>query len=436
MRTRMRGLLVAGLLLAVPVAAPASAAMDIVEVTSPGGITAWLAEDHTVPIVALDAVVLGGAALDPEGREGAMALMAGLLTEGAGARDVTAFAAAAEEIGAGFGIDAGRDAVHISAQVLAKSVDPAFDLLGAALHAPRFDTEPTARLRGAMLANLAQDALDPDAVASRAAAAALFPDHPYGRAPTLASVQAIGEADIRAAWRSGLVRDRLTVAVAGAISPEALAPLLDRLFADLPQSDRPLPGPAEPRLGGGLTVVGLDAPQSVIRFAQPGIALDDPDLLPAMALDQIVGGGFGSRLTTELRERRGLTYGVETWLDTDPRAPLYGGGLSTANGTAAEAVRLVREEFARIAAEGVTEAELADAKRFLTGAYPLRFVGTDAIAGQLLGIQRAGLGRDYPARRNALVDAVTAADVTRVAQRIIRPKSLTFLVVGRPEGLE
>lgn len=433
MRARLRGLLAAGLVL---LAAPAAAAVEIVEVTSPGGITAWLAEDHTVPIVALDATILGGAALDPVGREGAMALMAGLLTEGAGERDATAFAAAAEEIGAGFGIDAGRDALHISAQVLAEAVDPAVDLLVDALHAPRFDAESMARLRGIMQANLAQDALDPDAIAGRALAAALFPDHPYGRQPTVASLGAITGADLRAAWRSGLVRDRLEVSVAGAISPEALAPLLDRLFADLPLSDTPLPGPAVPRLGGGVTVVGIDAPQSVVRFAQPGIALDDPDLLPAMVLDQIIGGGFGSRLTTELRERRGLTYGVGTWLDTDPRAPLYAGSLSSANETAAEAVRLVRQEFARIAAEGVTEAELADAKRFLTGAYPLRFVGTDAIAGQLLGIQRAGLGRDYPTRRNALVEAVTAEDVARVARRIIVPEDLTFLVVGRPEGLE
>lgn len=433
MRLRMRGLFAAGLLL---LAAPAEAAPEIVEVTSPGGITAWLAEDHTVPIVALDADVLGGTALDPEGREGVMALMAGLLTEGAGEREATAFAAAAGEIGAGFSLDAVRDAIHISAQMLAESTGPAVALLADALQAPRFDAEPFARVRNAMQANLAQEALDPDSVASRAAAAALFPDHPYGRSPTPASLDAIGAADLRAAWRSGLVRDRLTVAVAGAISPEALAPLLDRLFAELPLSDRPLPGPVVPRLGGGVAVVGMDAPQSVIRFAQPGIALDDPDLLPAMVLDQIVGGGFGSRLTSELRERRGLTYGVATWLDTDPRAPLYAGGLSTANGTAAEAVRLVREAFARIAADGVTEAELADAKRFLTGAYPLRFVGTEAMAGQLLGIQRAGLGRDYPDRRNALVEAVTAADVARVARRIIRPGSLTFLVVGRPEGLE
>ena len=433
MRTGMRNLLAAGLML---LAGPAAAATDIVEVTSPGGITAWLAEDHTVPIVALDAAILGGTALDPEGREGAMAMMAGLLTEGAGTRDATAFAAAAEETGVSFGFDAGADVIGISARFLTETLDPAVDLLGEALHAPRFDAEPVARARGILQANLAQDALDPDTIASRSFAAALYPDHPYGRATSAASLGAITEADLRAAWRSGLVRDRLTVAVAGAISPEALAPLLDRLFADLPLSDTPLPGPAVPRLGGGVTVVGVDAPQSVVRFAQPGITLDDPDLLPAMVLNQIIGGGFGSRLTTELRERRGLTYGVSTWLQTDPRAPLYAGGLSSANETAAEAVRLVRQEFARIAADGVTEAELADAKRFLTGAYPLRFVGTEAIAGQLLGIQRAGLGRDYPARRNALVEAVTAEDVARVARRIIRPEALTFLVVGRPEGLE
>jgi zinc protease len=313
------------------------------------------------------------------------------------------------------------------------------ELLRAALEEPRFDEDAVERVRGQLLSSLRSDETDPDRIAGRAFYAQAFAGHPYASPVdgTLQSVGGLDAADVRAAHRAALVRDRLMLAVVGDITPEELAPLLDEVFGGLPESGTPLPPVAEARAPGTVSVIDLDIPQSVVVFGHGGIARDDPDFIPAFVLDHIIGGGgFGSRLMNEVRERRGLTYGIYTYLAPDDFGWLYLGRFSSANARAGEAIGLVREEWARVAAEGVTEQELEDAKRFLTGAYPLRFDGNSRIAEQLLGLQTAGLGLDYVNERNDLVEAVTLEDIRRVAARLLHPERLTFVVVGRPEGVE
>src|SRR5690606_12092040 len=197
-------------------------------------------------------------------------------------------------------------------------------------------------------------------------------------------------AALREAHRAALVRDRMTVAVVGDITAAEAGPMLDRLFGDLPVGGPPLPLPAQPATAGALSVIDLDIPQSMVLFGHAGIARDDPDFVPAFVMNHILGGGgFGSRLTEELRERRGLTYGISTSLATNDYGPMVIGRFSSANARVADALAIVREEWLRMAGEGVTEAELEAAKRYLTGAYPLRFDGYGRIAGQLLALQMA-----------------------------------------------
>lgn len=433
---RAAAALVGALLL---VAAPARAQIDIVPVTSPGGITAWLYEDHTIPIVTLEGSFRGGAALEPAEEAGVTALMASLLAEGAGGRDATAFAEAVEDLAASFSFSAGADGVSISATTLKENLDPAFALFRDALVEPRFDAEALARGRARQLATLRSDASNPNRVASRAFWAAAFPDHPYATpADGLPeTVEALDRDAVLAAHGRALTRDRLMLAVVGAISPEELAPLLDRVFGDLPAEGPPLPDPAEAAIAGMVEVIDLAIPQSVVIFGHRGIPRDDPDFIPAFVMDHILGGGgFGSRLTEEIRERRGLTYGIYTYLAPNDLGWLYLGGFSTANDRVAEAIDLVRAEWARFAEEGASEEELDRAKRFLTGAYALRFDGNARIASQLLGLQTAGLGIDYVNERNDLVEAVTREDIARVAARILDPEALSFVIVGRPEGLD
>jgi zinc protease len=158
--------------------------------------------------------------------------------------------------------------------------------------------------------------------------------------------------------------------------------------------------------------------------------------MAAFVLNHILGGGgFASILMEEVREKRGLAYGAYSYLSTLDRAGLWIGGTGTANERVAESLAVIREQWARVATEGVTADQLDRAKRYLTGAYPLRFDSNGAIAGILVGLQRDGFPIDYPERRNALVEAVTLEDVQRVAARWLKPESLFFVVVGQPQGV-
>lgn len=417
----------------------AAAQIEIQEVTSPGGITAWLYEEHTVPMIAIDASFAGGPALDPEGREGALTLMAGLLEEGAGEYDAIAFAEAREEIAAGMSFGTSRDGVEVSARFLTSELEASAALLRTALLEPRFEERAFERVRAQLLASLAADAENPEIIARRAFLERAFAGHPYGRPAdgSIESVRGLTREDMVRAHRDALVRERLTVAVVGDITAERLGPLLDELFADLPASGPPLPEVADPALAGDLEVIEVDVPQSVVVFGQPGIARDDPDFLTAFVVDYVFGGGgFGSRLTQEVREERGLTYGIYTYLFPGDYGWLYQGSFSSANGRVAEAIGIVRDEWRRLRDEGITQAELDAAKRYLTGAYPLRFVGSGQIAAQLLGIQLAGLGMDYVNERNAMIEAVTLEEANRVARELLDPEALSFVVAGQPEGLE
>ncbi|TDL76018.1 insulinase family protein [Palleronia sediminis] len=419
-------------------ALPARAAVEVEQITSPGGIDAWLVEDHSLPFVALELRFRGGAALDRPGRAGAVNLMTGLLEEGTGDLDAQGFAGARDALAASYDFDAGNDSVSVSARWLSETQDEAVSLLRRALVEPAFTEDSIDRVRDQVLSGLARDATDPGAIARRSFDAMAFPDHPYGTPVEgmVASVGGLTRDDIVQAHADTLVRDRAYIAATGDITADELGRVLDTLLGDLPAtSPADLPGAAEWSLDPGISVIDYAVPQSVILFGHEGIARDDPDFFAAYILNEIVGGGgFNSRLMEEVRVKRGLTYGVGSYLLPLDHAAMLMGQASSANDSAAEAVEVIADEWAR-AAEGVTEDELEAAKRYLTGAYPLRFDGNARIAGILVGMQLDGLPADYIETRNDEIEAVTLEDIRRVAERIFRPEDLSFVVVGQPEGL-
>jgi len=239
-----------------------------------------------------------------------------------------------------------------------------------------------------------------------------------------------------AAHHGALARDRLYVAAVGDISPAELGAALDHLLGDLPATGAALPGRADYGLTPGVVVQDFPTPQSVVLFGHQGITRDDPDFFAAYLLNEILGGGrFSARLMTELREKRGLTYGVSTFLVPMDQAELVMGQFAADNDKVAQATLLVRESWAALARDGVTAEELAAAKTYATGSYPLRFDGNGPIARILVGMQIQHLPIDYAATRNARINAVTLADIKRVAARLLQPEALHFTVVGQPVGL-
>jgi len=423
---------------ALMLAAPAEA-VEIQEVTSPGGIEAWLVEDHSIPFTALELRFRGGASLDAPGKRGAINLMTATIEEGAGDLDAQGFAEAREALAASYRFSVGDDTLSVSTRMLTENRDAAVDLLKLALTEPRFDEDAVERVRGQVLSGLQSDAQDPGTLAGRAFDALAFGAHPYATAPdgTLESVAALTREDIMDAKARTIARDRVVVSAVGDITAEDLGLLLDTLLADLPETGAPLPEEAEMGLTGGVTVVDFDTPQSVVVFGHEGLKRDDPDFFPAYILNQILGGGgFSSRLMQEVREARGLTYGVYSYIVPRDHAETWQGSFASSNDRVAEAIEVVRAEWVKAAEGGVTEAELEAAKTYLTGSYPLRFDGNGQIADILVGMQLDDLPADYVNTRNVEVEAVTLEDIARVAAERLHPDGLRFVVAGRPVAVE
>ncbi|WP_300032595.1 pitrilysin family protein [uncultured Roseobacter sp.] len=420
-------------------ALPAAAAVDIKEVKSPGGLTAWLVEDHSIPFAALEIRFRGGASLEAEDKRGAIALMTYLLDEGAADMDARAFTRASESLATSIGFDISDDELSVSARFLTENREASVALLRAALLEPRFDQDAIDRVRAQVVAGIKSDSKDPNAIARRTMDQIVWGDHPYATSldGTEESLAALTREDLVAAHAAVLARDRIYIGAVGDITPEELSELIDGLLGDLPETGAPMPPRAEVDIPGGVTVVPFETPQSVALFGHAGIAQSDPDYFTAAVLNQVLGGGsFESRLMTEVREKRGLTYGVYSYLAPRDLGEVYMGSVSSANDRIAEAIEVIRSEWKRAAEEGVSQKELEDAKTFMTGAYPLRFDGNGRIARIIVGMQMLGLPIDYIPTRNDKVEAVTLEDVKRVAGELLDPEGLHFVIVGQPEGIE
>ena len=430
-------LLLALVFLTLPAIAPARAAVKIQEVTSPGGITAWLVEDYAVPIIAVRFAFSGGSVQDPAGKEGLSNLMTGLFDEGAGDLEADAFQERLDEVGAEMSFDARRDAVYGSMRMLAEARDEAFGLLRLAVTAPRFDAGPIERIRAQIVTGIQRDMRDPNVLGRDEFARALYGDHPYARRSdgTAETLAAITADDLHALHSRTFARGNLDIAVVGAIDAETLKTELDRVFGDLPQEPTLEPvGKAELHLAQ-LVRYDYPLPQATLQLVYPGIERDDPGFFAAFLMNHMLGGGtFSSRLFDEVREKRGLAYGVGSALITSDHADMLMIGTSTRADRAQETLGVIRDVVSQMAEDGVSEEELARAKTYLVGAYAINNLGSSSsVASTLVELQKDKRGIDYIERRTALIEAVTADEVKAAAARLLNAEP-AVLVIGPAEG--
>jgi zinc protease len=429
-------LLLAIVFLTLPALATARAAVEIQEVTSPKGIKAWLVEDHAVPIVSIRFAFGGGSTQDPAGKEGLANLMTGLFDEGAGDLDSNAFQEKLDDVGAEMGFEASRDFVYGSMRMLADQKDEALDLLRLAIETPRFDAEPIDRIRSQIVSGIVASAKDPETAAQFAWAKALYGEHPYSRRDegTEKSLAAISADDLRAFHKRLFARGNLTVAVVGAIDTKTLAPQLDRLFGDLP-AEPSLQNVASvvPKLGQEIRIP-YDLPQATLQLAYAGIERNDPQFFAAYLMNHILGGGsFTSRLFSEVREKRGLAYSIDSSLVNNEHSSGLVIGTATRSDRTAETLAIIRAEVKRMAEKGVTEEELDAAKKYVIGSYAINNLDTSAsIARTLVELQIDKLGIDYVTRRKGEIEAVTAAEVQAAAKRLLSAEP-TVMIVGPAE---
>lgn len=416
-----------------------ASATKIQPVISPGGIKAWLVQEPTIPLLSISFSFAGGATIDRPGRKGTGNMVSGLLDEGAGPYNSLAFQTKLEELAVRISFDADRDRFSGSMRTLSKNRDAAFELLRLALNEPHFEAEAVERIRGQIVTGLIEDGENPNAIGGRLWFKTAFPDHPYGLSSkgNLETVKAITIDDLRTFLAKALAKDRLSIGIVGDISAQEVGPLLDWTFGELPQStDIPAVRDVVPVSQGVTKVVQKAIPQSLVIFGGPGLKRDDPDWYAAYILNYVLGGGgFSSRLNEEVREKRGLAYSIYSYLYPLDHAAVHLGGVGTQNSRVAEALQVIKQQIRQMRDEGITAKELANAKLFLNGSFPLRLTSSSRIARLLLAIQQENLGVDYLDRRPKLFNAVTLEDIARVAKRLLRPEKMLIVVVGQPDGL-
>jgi zinc protease len=438
-RPRALGLLPAVTLVAATLMAPLAAkATTIQRVVSPGGIEAWLVQDPSVPLIAFDFSFRGGANQDPVDKPGVATMATALLDEGAGDLDSRSYHERAESKAIQLGFSVNRDQTSGSVRTLSANQDEAFELLRLAITSPHFDAVDMERIRDQVLSGLRRETTSPNEMASRRWWSTAFPGHAYGRPVrgTLESIPTITVADLRDYMRRVFARDTLKIAIVGDIDAATAGKFIDKVFGSLPAKSELSDVPVMLPQGLGQKIsIDLDVPQSVLILGGLGIARSDPDFMAAFVVNHVLGGGsFSSRLYREVREVRGLAYSVFSTLVPLEHAALFMTGTATRADRTGQTLDVLQSEIRRLAEDGPTEEELAKSKSFLTGSYALSFDTSSKIAAQLVQIQRESLGIDYIDKRNSLVQAVTMADVKRVARRLL-DAGMLVTVVGRPQAV-
>lgn len=417
---------------------PASA-MNIQKIKSPGGIEAWLVEEHSVPLLSLRYAFDGGSSQDPVGKEGLANFLTAMMDEGAGDIKSEDYQERMEDIAMRMSYDDSKDSLYGSFETLTKNRDKAVELLKLSVQKPRFDTDAVERIKQQLLANLAYADKDPDKVAIREWYAQAFPKHPYGRSATgtAETVSKITRDDLVAYHKNNFARDNLKVVAVGDINAAELGKLLDDVFGGLPaKADLAPVAQTAPVKGGSQKIVEMGVPQSVAVFGMGAMPRKDPDFITAFVVNHILGGGgFSAKLMEEVREKRGLAYSVYTYLQPYQHASILVGSVATKNASMAESLKIIRSEMKKMADNGPTAEDLQAAKDYLTGSYALRFDTNSKIASQLLGLMQEGFGPDYVENRNAMINAVTLADAKRVAARFLQPDNLVVTIVGKPVGM-
>lgn len=425
-----------GLVCALTVASLTAAyAVDIKTVTSDKGIKALLVEDYTVPLVALQFSFKGGSAQDAEGKSGTANLLTTMLDEGAGEIESNALQEKLDDVGMNYKFGADRDYFTGGLKTLKSNASESFDLMRLMLNEPRFDADPISRMKASLTNGLQRDKTNPRALAGKALRETVFESHPYARPGkgTIESLASVTRDDLVDYHKRVFARDNLIVGVVGAISAEELKPLLDKMFGDLPEKAKLNPVPEIEVKAGETVHVDLPVPQTSITFAMPGIKRDHPDFYTAYLVNYVLGGGsFSSRLYEEVREKRGLAYGVYSYLGTFEHGGMIGAGSATGAENANKTVAIIKSEIERMATEGPTAEELDKAKKYITGSYAIANLDTsDKIASVLVAIQQANLGIDYIDKRADYISAVTLEDAKRVAKELFSGK-MTQVTVGRP----
>ncbi len=412
-------------------------ALEVHQLTTPKGIKVWFAPDKTVPVISMGySFDNAGSAHEPDGKEGLAMMTAALLTEGAGKLDANALSEKLAELAVGIGFSADTDYFRGSFKTTLRTKKEAIVLLKDVLYKALLPKDRLEILRQQALSGLQASLKQPNYILGKMGRETLYAGHPYSRSAegTLESLKSISREDTQKFLKKNLGRSNLRVAVCGNLSKDEVIAMVDSVFADLPQKAmvKPLPTLEVPYSGKTLVTV-KNIPQSVCLFYHPGLNVDHKNYMMLNLIVDILGGGFESRLSQEVREKKGLAYTVNTFLSIKKNVASLGGFVGTENAKIEEALTIIRKEYAKLASFGVTEKELKEAKQAAIGSYILRLSSTSAIASQLLTYQEINYPASYVNERSSKINAIKLSAVNAFIQDFFNPQKLTFFVVGNPK---
>ena len=434
----MRILFCLFILLCTPIIANAQErVLDIQEVVSASGIKAWLIEDESLPIISLEFSFKGAGSINESlDQQGVSKLLSNMLDEGAGDLDSQAFQKALSDHSISLSFSGSRD--HFGGQVktLSRHKDKAFNLLSMALSSPRFDSKPLERMKKSNISRIKSSLTDPDWIAARLQNDLIYKGHPYAQnsGGTISTLELISADDLRAYKDKYLTRNRLIVSAAGDIDAKELALILDQIFQSIPENELSHKEvPFKPQTGTYL--YSKDIPQTIIEISYPAFDRNDPDYYAAQVFNYIFGGGgFGSRLMEEVREKQGLTYGIYSGFSFLDQAQNLSISTSTQNDKVDDVLKIINQEIEKIQNTPVGGDELQNAKDYLIGSVPLTLTSTDKISGTALGMLSNARPIDYLDTYGDKIGAITSEDIQRVARRILIKENQTIVFVGQPQS--
>lgn len=417
-------------------AVAARAAVPVQHWQAASGAQVYFIETHVLPIVDINVDFSAGGAYDPKGKSGVSALTRGLLDAGAGELDEEQIAEKIANIGADLSGSSDMDRAGLSVRTLAdKAVrDKAVDILRVVLQAPRFPADILAREKSRLIAAIKEAETRPDALAGKRFAQALYPGHPYGVQQSVESVSAIGRDDLVAFYQGHYNAGRAVVAIIGDLSRAEAEAIAQKLTENLPAvaadaKDATLPAVTLPK--EDVTRIAHPAAQSHILLGMPGLSRSDPDYFPLLVGNYILGGGgFVSRLTKEVREKKGYAYDVHSYFMPLKQPGPFQIGLQTKRAQATAALKLVHGVLDDFLAHGPTEAEAAAARRNLVDGFALRIDSNKKLLEYLSLIGFYGLPLDWLEHYPRAVEKVTAAQIKEAFARRIQPAHLVTVIVA------
>ncbi len=413
--------------------------VPIQELTTPSGLKIWLTESHSLPMVSVEIAFRGGAVFDLEDKKGLANLTAEMLTQGAGKLSSKEFLEQTERLGANIGSDVDDLTININLQSLAENFDASFALLALAIKKPAFNKPDFVRLKQAILAGRKRIKESPSQLANEAFDALVYGRyHPYGQPlqGVESSIKKITRRDIEKYHDKMFTQKNMIISVVGAIKPEEIIKLVEFHFAKLPKGklvNKPTIVPKEqPPV---LKKITLNVPQTTIIMGHKGLSRTDDDYFAALFMNHILGGGgFSSILMEEVREKRGLAYGIYSYFDPMPFWGAYQTVVQTKNESAYEVVELVKEEINNVINNGVTAEQYDAALDYLVGSFPLRLDSNEDILSYLTFMQTEELGIDYLDKWVAQIKAVSRDDIKAVAKKRLRTDEMIVVMVGQPDG--